>query len=148
MWLQELIRKNLKLLILLQLDFAPKAEDLGNILNIWTLAFMRSFSADEKLDAHRIDYAFQKMLPELKKWPSPAMIIEQMPSRLHVARVDYDPRDHEEKDGSDINKMSKALCDLSDGIISKVEFDNRMAGLSVKNSQGAGTHLDKTADRD
>ena len=56
--------------------------------------------------------------------------------------------DQEENEDSDISKMSKALCDFSEGRIDKSEFDNIMDGFKSKGNQGAGTHMEKSSGRD
>lgn len=99
---------------------------------------------NEEIDAPRILEAFRRAKPKLHQWPIPSVVIGYMKPRPHVQQIDHDPRNHEDNEGSDIGKMSKALCDYTEGVICKVEFDNIMAGFSVDNHKGAGRHLEKS----
>lgn len=44
---------------------------------------------DQRLDAIRIESAFQKFMKQSKRWPTPADIIEAMPRRPEVAAITY-----------------------------------------------------------
>lgn len=83
--------------MLLQLDFSPRADDIERIRDIWAYAFTTAIGRiDERLDRPRINKAFLSSHPVLKKWPSPAMIIELMPRRPEAERITFDPEVTEE----------------------------------------------------
>jgi hypothetical protein len=110
------------------LDFSPKIDkDFPKLVGLWAFAFTKAIGmVNEKIDAHRISKAFGDSTAILISWPSPAQVIALMPSRPKQAYISHDPRHHESEGGSALSQMSKALCDLTEGIITKEEFDKLM----------------------
>jgi len=121
--------QNLRSLMLLRLAFSPKVDqDYPKLVALWTFAFTKAIGRiDQRLDEHRINKAFGDSTHKLTTWPSPAQIIELMPRRPEVKQVHHDPR-HTEDAGSTLAQMTRALCDLSEGIITKDQFDEMMKG--------------------
>jgi hypothetical protein len=67
-------------------------ESLDRIRDLWVEAFIRSIGRiDERLDSLRIESAFIKYERTGKKWPSPAEVIELMPRRPELKRLE-EPR--------------------------------------------------------
>jgi hypothetical protein len=77
---------------MLRLDFSPLPEELADMSELWAEAFTSSIGRiNESLDAVRINKAFKKARHTLSKWPSPAQVIELMPRRPEVERLEYVP---------------------------------------------------------
>lgn len=76
--------------MLLHLDFSPNDESISMTRDLWCEAFTRAIGrVDEELDSGRIEQAFIKFETQAIKWPSPAMIIQLLPLRPEVKRVEY-----------------------------------------------------------
>jgi hypothetical protein len=59
---------------------------------LWIDAFSRSIGRiDEGLDTKRINKAFERAQERFVDWPSPAQVIELMPRRPEVERLEYVP---------------------------------------------------------
>ena len=104
-WLKVLITKNIQLLLLLNLDFCPNHKDIDRVRDIWVYAFKKSIGRiDEGLDAPRIQAAFTESFHTLEKWPAPATIINMMPRRPEVKRIEQQHCEDPIEEGT-LNKM-------------------------------------------
>jgi hypothetical protein len=80
----------------------------------WVETFARAIGRiDYNLDAPRIEEAFKKFETIGRKWPCPAVVIDLMPRRPEMERIDYDPRNSEQ------NNSGLRLSDMFDKILEK-----------------------------
>jgi hypothetical protein len=125
-WLKTLLEAELLALQMGHLPFSPNDDKFDANLGYWFDSFMTALgNANEDLDRARIKAAFKKVRPTLERWPTPIQIIAHMPRRKAQAYVTHDPR-HGENGGNALSQMSKALCDYTEGFITKAEFDKLM----------------------
>jgi hypothetical protein len=128
-WLKKLMLDELSMLLLGHLPFSPSNEKFPAVVEYWTDSFLTEIGRiDEEIDFQRITEAFRKARPKLHQWPIPSIVIECMKPRPYTQRLPHDPRQHEDQGDSAISIMTKLLCDLIEGKISKDEFDKQMKG--------------------
>ena len=126
MWLETIIKTNLMKLALL-LKYAPNSEVLPMTTELWIDAFNSALGRnDESLDAARVDKAFMLARERFVDWPAPAQIIELMPRRPEVRRLDYEPRHHEPKGEHLAIKDSGSLSEMLDALLTTTEPDEEM----------------------
>lgn len=126
----EVIAKQLSLLMLLQLDFSPRAEDITKVRDIWVYAFTRAIgSPNEEYDRKRITEAFLGSMHLLKKWPAPAEIIERMASRRPVPQIDNNPPPASPER---VREFMSILNDRLDGVITTEELEHQSDLLAKK----------------
>ena len=96
-WIRVVMDRNIQSLMLLRLAFSPRVDaDYPKLVSLWTFAFSKAIGRiDQQLDEPRINKAFGAATVKLTSWPSPAQIIELMPRRPEVQRLNHDPRDFE-----------------------------------------------------
>ncbi|WP_066568107.1 hypothetical protein [Snodgrassella sp. CFCC 13594] len=89
---QEII-SGLQLLYTLRLPGAPPAEALTATAQGWMTALSERTAAwDEQLDASRINKAFATLAAEATRWPPPAALIERIPQRPAVKKLEHNKR--------------------------------------------------------
>lgn len=88
-WLRREIKDGLQALVALALDNQPAAEILPLTADIWLRAIERaSIGCDiEAIDAPRIREGFNRLFPNLRRWPVPAQLIELIPGRPERVRL-------------------------------------------------------------
>ena len=114
---------------MLRLDFSPQPEELPELAELWTDAFISAIGrVDESLDTKRINEAFKKARNTLKKWPAPAIVIELMPRRPEAKRINYDPP-------ADAHAARKAFGICQDVIAGKITIEEANSLLEIEPDQ-------------
>jgi hypothetical protein len=79
--IREAIKQGLMALVLLRLDGQPPGDTIKGTLAIWEEALRPYLWGNPASEAQRIARGFKALLPIVKKWPPPALLIENMPPR-------------------------------------------------------------------
>jgi hypothetical protein len=82
-WLKREIKDGLQALVAMGLENQPAADVLPLTADIWLRAIRRgNIGCDiEQIDAPRIREAFDRLFPELVKWPAPKLLLDRIPPR-------------------------------------------------------------------
>lgn len=83
-WLEREVASGLMGLIALRLDGAPAADTVSATLDIWLVALSKGREWDEQEDAVRIQKAFEVLFASCERWPAPARLLRELPSREPV----------------------------------------------------------------
>ena len=128
-WLTNLLEAELLALQMGHLPYSPNDDKFDGTLGYWVESFTTSIGkvndGDVEIDRQRIKRAFKKIRPTLEAWPTPFQVLAIMESRPPQNSIGYEHR-HEDGVDPNIQKMTKAICDLTEGTIDKEEFDRIM----------------------
>ena len=82
-WLKREVASGLQALVAMGLENQPASEVLPLTADIWLRAIRRgNVGCDiEQIDAPRIREAFDRLFPELVKWPAPKLLLDRIPPR-------------------------------------------------------------------
>ena len=98
-WIGREIANGIQALKALGLEGQPPEDSTRLTADIWLRAFKAHLGlAIEKVDAPRIREAFQRSFSVLRRWPSPAMIIDLMPDRPKRDVLDAPELSEEQKE--------------------------------------------------
>ena len=130
-WLKKLLEAELLALQMGHIPYSPSDDKFdGNVL-YWAESFATSIGrvneGDIEIDRARIKQAFKQIRPTLERWPTPHHVLAIMKPRPQQKYLPHDPRHAEDGSGT-LSEMTRALCDLSEGIITKEQFDEMMEG--------------------
>lgn len=84
--IRDAVIDGLKALFVLRLPGAPAAETLEAVGRLWIGIVERHQKQwDAQRDAGRIEAAFEKLLGEVDRWPSPSELLRRLPPRIEIA---------------------------------------------------------------
>ncbi len=126
-WMKKLLAKEMGLLMVV-VNFSPTQDMVQVVLDQWVEVFAdRIGRIDERLDTPRIEKAFKIAKGTFSTWPAPSQIIELMPRRPEVERIEYVPAS---------NGYGKGYMDVCfkmiDGEITEEEANAKWAELDIK----------------
>ncbi|MDW7643431.1 MAG: hypothetical protein SCI25_00150 [Desulfuromonadales bacterium] len=114
-WLRREVKDGLQALVALGLEGQPAAEVLPRTADIWLRAMQKANigMSIETVDAPRVRAGFENLFPLLRRWPSPAQLIEQVPDRPKRQSLPPAPRSEGEEAEA---KAKAALTDIYKGL--------------------------------
>ena len=75
----------LKALFVLRLNGTPAAADMESVGQVWIKVVEQHQKWDAKRDAGRLEAAFEKLIAEVDRWPSPSELLRRLPPRIEIA---------------------------------------------------------------
>ncbi|WP_397458185.1 hypothetical protein AB3464_25060 [Pseudomonas asplenii] len=80
-WLEREVIAGLSGLVALRLDGAPAADAITLTLDVWMVALRKARRWTDETDAKRIRSAFETLFASCERWPAPAALIREIPTR-------------------------------------------------------------------
>ena len=129
-WLTNLITAELSALQMGHIPFSPNADKFDATIMYWVESFATALGRlSEDLDRPRIKKAFKTIRPRLVQWPTPYQVLELMPRRPELERIE-----HNEKPmaGEKVSQFSQLLEKRINGEITQEELETQSLALSQR----------------
>lgn len=81
-WFSRAIRRGLAALMTLRMEAHPPADTVEATAKVWVQALWPGRAWDEEIDAARIGEAWRQIALHETRWPTPAVFMRYLPSRV------------------------------------------------------------------
>ena len=97
-WLGEIVKYHMERMRLLSLDGAPLGAAMGEVTLIWAETIAgRNILWDRELDSPRLHQAFMELAANCDRWPTPNMLMQQLPKRPEPKKLPEPPISEEQR---------------------------------------------------